>query len=38
LRGRQSDESEKDFTERIRNRICPILMRTDRPKLKSRAE
>lgn len=27
---RQSDESEKDFTEWIRDRIHPILMRRDR--------
>jgi hypothetical protein len=30
MRGRQSDESEKDSTEWISNRMCPTLMRTDR--------
>jgi hypothetical protein len=30
LRGRQSDESEKDLTEWVRDRIHPTLMRTDK--------
>jgi len=30
LRGRQSDESEKDLAEWVRDRVCPTLRRIDR--------
>jgi hypothetical protein len=30
LKGKQSDESEKDLTEWVRDRICPTLTRRDR--------
>ena len=30
MRGRQSNKAEKDMTEKIRDRILPTLMRTER--------